>query len=70
MRGASILPSIHMITSKLRAKAQTTIPQAVRMVLRLKESDEIAYSIEKDRVILTKVRQSISDDPFAIFSEG
>nr|WP_245408976.1 type II toxin-antitoxin system PrlF family antitoxin [Rhizobium wuzhouense] len=37
-----------MITSKLSSKAQTTIPQAVRAALRLKEGDVIAYAIEAD----------------------
>ncbi len=58
-----------MITSKLTTKAQTTIPQPVRAALHLKEGDEIAYAIEKDRVILTKAEPSALDDPFATFSE-
>ncbi len=58
-----------MITSKLTTKAQTTIPQPVRTALHLKEGDEIAYSIEKDRVILTKAQPGALDDPFATFSE-
>ncbi|WP_026595359.1 AbrB/MazE/SpoVT family DNA-binding domain-containing protein [Methyloferula stellata] len=58
-----------MITSKLTTKAQTTIPQPVRTALHLKEGDEIAYTIEKDRVILTKAQPGASDDPFATFSE-
>ena len=37
---------MHMITSKMTSKAQTTIPQAVRMALNLKPGDEIAYQIE------------------------
>ncbi len=58
-----------MITSKLTSKAQTTIPQPVRTALHLKEGDEIAYSIEKGRVILTKAHAAMPDDPFATFSE-
>jgi antitoxin PrlF len=58
-----------MITSKLTTKAQTTIPQPVRAALHLKEGDEIAYAIEKDRVILTKAEPSALDDPFVTFSE-
>ena len=57
-----------MITSKLTAKAQTTIPQAVRNVLRLKAGDELAYVIEKERVILSKAPRE-GDDPFGAFSE-
>jgi antitoxin PrlF len=56
-----------MITSRLTTKAQTTIPQAVRNALHLKEGDEIAYAIEEGRVVLTKAQAH--DDPFATFSE-
>jgi antitoxin PrlF len=58
-----------MITSKLTSKAQTTIPQSVRAALRLKEGDEIAYSIEEGRVILTRAVPLPQDDPFASFVE-
>jgi antitoxin PrlF len=58
-----------MIKSKLTTKAQTTIPQPVRDALRLKVGDEIAYSIEGDRVILTRAPSGEGDDPFATFSE-
>lgn len=57
-----------MITSKLTTKAQTTIPRSVRKALRIGEGDEIAYTIEADRVVLTKAHSSV-DDPFATFSE-
>ena len=59
-------PSV--ITSKLTTKAQTTIPQSVRNALRVGPGDGLAYVIEADRVILTKV-QSVVDDPFGSFSE-
>jgi len=58
-----------MITSKITSKAQTTIPQAVRAALRIKAGDEIAYTIEDDRVILTKAPATTIDDPFATFTE-
>ena len=59
-----------MITSKLTSKAQTTIPQAVRAALHLREGDEIAYAIEDSRVILTGVQPDLgTDDPFQTFSE-
>ncbi|OKO83231.1 type II toxin-antitoxin system PrlF family antitoxin [Bradyrhizobium sp. AS23.2] len=58
-----------MITSKLTTKAQTTIPQAVRSALHLKEGDEIAYTITDDKVIMTKAELTPVDDPFATFSE-
>ncbi|MBE7374153.1 AbrB/MazE/SpoVT family DNA-binding domain-containing protein [Pseudomonas sp. AL-54] len=59
-----------MITSKLTSKAQTTIPQAVRAALQLKEGDELLYIVEDQRVILSKVRHEPSvDDPFKTFGE-
>jgi len=58
-----------MIISKLTSQAQTTIPQAVREALRVRESDELAYRIERGRVILTKAVRTPADDPFATFEE-
>jgi antitoxin PrlF len=59
-----------MIISKLTAKAQTTIPQPVRVALNLQPGDEIVYEIVDDRVILTKARRGgKSDDPFRTFEE-
>lgn len=60
-----------MITSRLTSKAQTTIPQAVRAALKLREGDELAYRIEDDEVILTKTRRpdAGSEDPFPAFDE-
>jgi antitoxin PrlF len=59
-----------MITSRLTSKAQTTIPQAVRMALGLRPGDELAYVIEEGRAVLTRFGgQLAADDPFATFSE-
>jgi antitoxin PrlF len=58
-----------MITSKLTSKGQTTIPLPVRNALHLAGGDEIAYSIEGNRVVLTKASREPVDDPFATFSE-
>lgn len=61
-----------MITSKLTSKAQTTIPQAVRNALHLREGDEIAYAIEGDTVVIRKAPvafQAQQEDPFGAFSE-
>ena len=58
-----------MISSRLTIKAQTTIPAPVRAALRLKPGDEVAYSIEGARVILTKAERGPADDPFATFDE-
>lgn len=58
-----------MISSKLTSKAQTTIPQPVRLALGLKDGDEIAYEIDGKRVILTRRDTAPADDPFATFEE-
>lgn len=58
-----------MITSRLTSKAQTTVPQAVRNALGLREGDELAYEIRNGRVTLTKARTPSQDDPFATFDE-
>ena len=58
-----------MITSKVTSKAQTTIPAPVRTALHLRAGDELLYSIEGDRVILTKADRAAVDDPFATFDE-
>jgi len=58
-----------VITSKITGKARTTIPQAVRIALRIKAGDEIAYAIEGDRVILTKTSVVILDNRFTTFIE-
>ena len=59
-----------MITSRLTSKAQTTVPQAVRTALGLRPGDELAYSIEQDRVVLTRrPSPAEAEDPFASFGE-
>jgi antitoxin PrlF len=58
-----------MLTSKLTAKAQTTIPQPVRLALRLRAGDELIYTIDGDRAVLTKALRSATDDPFRTFDE-
>ena len=58
-----------MITSKLTSKAQTTIPQPVRVALGLREGDEIAYRIESGQVILSRAAAEPVDDPFHTFAE-
>jgi len=58
-----------MITSKITSKAQTTIPQAVREALRVRQGDELAYKIERGRVILTKAARVTAEDHFGTFGE-
>ena len=58
-----------MIISKLTSKAQTTIPQAVRMALHLSPGDEIAYVVEDGRAVITRRRPELRENPFASFTE-
>jgi antitoxin PrlF len=58
-----------MISSKLTSKARTTIQQAVRAALRLKEGDELVFIIEDDRAIITKAHSGAAEYPFATFGE-
>ncbi len=58
-----------MITSKLTTKAQTTIPLPIRHALRLREGDEISYSIEGDVVTMRKAPPATAEDPFGTFNE-
>jgi len=57
-----------MIKSRLTTKAQTTIPQPVRVALGLREGDEIAYEIDGRRVVISRAG-SPTEDPFATFEE-
>lgn len=58
-----------MIVSRLTSKAQTTIPQPVRVALNVKEGDSLAYEIREDGVVLSKATQGPAGDPFATFGE-
>jgi antitoxin PrlF len=58
-----------MIKSKLISRGRTTVPLAVRRALRLTDGDDIAYSIEGARVVLTKAEAGRICDPFAAFGE-
>lgn len=51
-----------MIIGKITAKAQTTVPQAVRRALGLKPGDDIEWEIEDGRVIVTRALDN--SDPF------
>ncbi len=59
-----------MITSKITAEGQTTIPQSVRMALGVRLGDELVYVIKDGRVLLNrKIDTPVTDDPFAAFVE-
>jgi antitoxin PrlF len=57
-----------MILGRITAKAQTTIPRAVRLALGINPGDEIAYEIDGDRVIMRRAGDPF-DRPFATFTE-
>jgi antitoxin PrlF len=58
-----------MIQSRITAKSQTTVPQAVRRALGIRAGDSLEYEIEGDRVVLRKARAAPADDPFVHFDE-
>lgn len=62
-----------MITSRLTAKAQTTIPKPIRDALRACAGDMLVYRIENGEVLLAKAAPTPavqpSDNPFAVFHE-
>ena len=59
-----------MITSRMRGKARTTVPPAVRQALGLRPGDEIVYLIESGGVTISKAAaKARMDDPFAAFEE-
>lgn len=51
-----------MILGRITAKAQTTIPRAVRLALGLEPGDDVVWEIEGDRVVMTRARAA--SDPF------
>ncbi len=59
-----------MIISKLTSKAQTTIPQPVRVALRLVGGDKVAYEIDGARVNLTKASHRSAEGDFDAFTES
>jgi len=54
-----------IITSPVGAKAQVTLPKAVRETLHLKaQSDLVGFIIHAGRVVLTRIEPVPSSDPF------
>lgn len=60
-----------MIHSRITAKAQTTIPRAVRDALDVGPGDSLAYEIDGDKVVLKRALNPADpfDNPFALFTE-
>ena len=50
------------VESTLTDRYQTTVPSTVRDVLGLKKRDKISFTIEGDRVVLSRAQQQ-EDDP-------
>ncbi|HEV2867155.1 MAG TPA: type II toxin-antitoxin system PrlF family antitoxin [Allosphingosinicella sp.] len=57
-----------MIVGRITAKAQTTIPRAVRKALGIHPGDEIAYEIDGDRAVIRRLGDPF-ERPFATFTE-
>ena len=54
-----------VITAPVGAKAQVTLPKAVREALHLKpQEDLVGFVVEGDRVALTRIEPVPSSDPF------
>jgi antitoxin PrlF len=51
-----------MILGKITAKAQTTIPRAVRLALGLQPGDDVVWEIEGEQVVMSRARST--RDPF------
>jgi antitoxin PrlF len=58
------------VTSRLGVKSQTIMPKEVRAALGVGPGDQIGYSIQNGRVILSAIKRPLAqDDPFACFDE-
>ena len=57
-----------MIIGRITAKAQTTIPRAVRLALGVGPGDEVGYEIDGDKVIMKRVVRLEKDMFLANFS--
>lgn len=51
-----------MILGRITAKAQTTIPRAVRLALGLVPGDDVVWEIDGDQVVMSRARPAT--DPF------
>lgn len=58
-----------MIASRITSKGQTTVPQPVRLALRLHEGDEVAYEIRNGEVVMTKAGLLGVEELFATLEE-
>jgi antitoxin PrlF len=56
-----------LLASKMTARSQTTLPSGVRKALGLRPGDRIAYFIDRDRVIITRLREEMEDPALSGF---
>lgn len=57
-----------MIIGRITAKAQTTIPRAVRAALGLSAGDRVVYAIDDGKVSLTRFEDEHDEGPVNNFS--
>ena len=58
------------VTSRLGVKSQTVVPREVRAALGVGPGDQIGYTIQNGRVILSAIKRPLAqEDPFACFDE-
>ena len=60
-----------MIHSRVTSKAQVTVPREIRKALGIESGDELVWSVENGRVIVSRVSRSSDPfvNPFATFTE-
>ena len=61
-----------MILGRITAKAQTTVPRAVRLALGVAPGDDLVWEINGDRVVVSRARVDAEDmltPDFSLFTE-
>jgi antitoxin PrlF len=60
-----------MIHSRVTSKAQVTVPREIRKLLGLETGDELIWSVDGGRVVVSRVSRSRDPfvNPFANFTE-
>lgn len=58
-----------MIIGKVTAKAQVTVPLAIRRALDVQAGDELVWEIDNDRVVVSKAGGQPFANDFTAFTE-
>jgi antitoxin PrlF len=58
------------VRSRLRPKAQLTLPEEIRRALRVSEGDEIEFAVDQDGMITARGFVSIPSDQIRYFIPG